>query len=49
MDAEYFIAWIDRLETGAAESRDWNSEEEKVTTLEAIRGAREEFIRRRDQ
>jgi hypothetical protein len=48
-DAEYFIAWIDRLETGAAESRDWNSEEEKVTTLEAIRRAREEFTRRRDQ
>jgi hypothetical protein len=45
-DAEYFIAWIDRLEAGALAHRDWNSEAEKATTLEMIAGARAEFVRR---
>ena len=48
-DAEYFIAWIDRLEAGAASSDSWNSNEEKHATLETIRSARREFMRRRDQ
>ncbi|HET6836612.1 MAG TPA: CehA/McbA family metallohydrolase, partial [Gemmatimonadales bacterium] len=48
-DAEYFVAWIDRLEDGAAANASWNREEEKRATLETIRRARQEFIRRRDQ
>jgi TolB protein len=48
-DAEYFLAWIDRLEAGAAASDSWNSEDEKASTLETIRLARQEFQRRRDQ
>jgi TolB protein len=47
-DAEYFLAWIDRLEASAAANRDWNSEDEKAGTLETIRRAREEFLRRRN-
>jgi hypothetical protein len=47
-DAQYFVSWIDRLEGAAVKSRDWNNEQERTTTLEAIRRAREEFIRRRD-
>jgi hypothetical protein len=48
-DAEYFIAWLDRLEAGAEASDSWNSEEEKLAALETIRRAREEFVRRRGQ
>ena len=46
-DAEYFLAWIDRLEAGATASTSWNSQEEQRATLETIRRAREEFFRRR--
>jgi TolB protein len=45
-DAEYFIAWIDRLRTGALAHRDWNSEAEKAHSLDLIQRAREEFVRR---
>jgi dipeptidyl aminopeptidase/acylaminoacyl peptidase len=45
-DAEYFVAWIDRLLAGALAVEGWNSEEDKATTLETLRRAREEFIRR---
>jgi TolB protein len=45
-DAKYFIAWIDRLEAGAAEHQGWNTDAEKTTTLETIRRARKEFERR---
>ena len=46
-DAEYFIAWIDRLESGAERNTDWNSEWEKSQVLESIRQAPTEFERRR--
>ena len=46
-DAEYFIAWIARLEAAALANRDWNTEEERANTLETIMHAREEFVRRR--
>ncbi len=48
-DAEYFLAWIDRLEASAEANRDWNSDDERAATLETIRKAREEFQHRRDQ
>lgn len=48
-DAEYFIAWIGRLEAAALANRDWNTEEEKSGTLETIRRAREEFVQRLGQ
>jgi hypothetical protein len=44
-DAEYFIAWIERLRTGVEANRDWNSEEEKSEVLTTLRRAREEFVR----
>jgi hypothetical protein len=46
-DAEYFLAWIDRLESGAERNTAWNSEWEKSQVLESIRQARTEFERRR--
>jgi TolB protein len=45
-DAEYFIAWIDRLEAAAKDHRDWNTEGERSGTLETLRRARAEFVRR---
>ncbi len=45
-DAEYFLAWIDRLEKAAAASDSWNSEGEKTSAIATIRQAREEFRRR---
>jgi TolB protein len=46
-DAEYFLAWINRLESTALAHTDWNTEQEKATTLAAIRAARAEFERRK--
>jgi TolB protein len=43
VDARYFIAWIGRLETGAAQHQGWNTAAEKDTTLETIRRARKVF------
>ena len=45
-DAEYFIAWIDRLHMGAEANRDWNSQEEKSQVLMTFQRAREEFVLR---
>jgi TolB protein len=44
-DAEYFIAWIDRLRTGVEANRDWNTQEEKSEVLTTLQRAREEFVR----
>jgi TolB protein len=49
VDAEYFIAWIDRLEAASRAHRDWNNEAEKTSTLNTIRRAREEFVLRLGQ
>lgn len=46
-DAEYFLAWITRLETTALAHKDWNTEQEKDTALAAIRKASAEFERRK--
>jgi hypothetical protein len=48
-DAAYFIAWLDRLRDGAMANQDWNTEAEKTATLDLIRRAREEFMRRAGQ
>jgi TolB protein len=48
-DADYFIAWIDRLLAGAFASNDWNNEAERTSSLALLRRAREEFLRRRHQ
>jgi hypothetical protein len=48
-DAEYFIAWIDRLNTAAVANQDWNSKDEKSGVLEMLRLAREEFALRLTQ
>ncbi|HEY9015909.1 MAG TPA: hypothetical protein VIM84_12700, partial [Gemmatimonadales bacterium] len=48
-DAEYFIAWITRLERAAMANGDWNSDAEKDTVLGTLRRAREEFTRRLEE
>jgi hypothetical protein len=45
-DAEYFAAWIARLETAAQGNKDWNTNEERVKALETLGKARAEFERR---
>jgi TolB protein len=47
-DAEYFIAWIDRLARAARTSGDWNNKDEKSDVLRMIKRAREEFTLRLD-
>jgi WD40 repeat protein len=45
-DAEYFVAWIDRL-TGAARAHTgWNDEAERREVLSQLERARAEFVRR---
>ena len=46
-DADFFLAWIDRLARAAQEHSAWNTEQEKATVLDDIRRARAEFQRRR--
>jgi len=42
-DADYFIAWINRLESAANAHRDWNTDAEKQEVLRLIGKAKEEF------
>ena len=42
-DADYFIAWINRLESAANAHRDWNTEAEKREVLRLLGKAKEEF------
>jgi hypothetical protein len=48
-DAEYFIAWIDRLRAAAEASRDWNTADERHDVLEMLAKARAEFERRAEE
>jgi hypothetical protein len=48
-DAEYFIAWIGRLEEAAQANKDWNTGEERAKALGTLRRARAEFDRRAGQ
>lgn len=46
-DAQYFLRWLDRLETAASAHPGWNTSQEKREVLERIRAAKAEFERRR--
>jgi TolB protein len=46
-DADFFIAWIDRLHTAASAHTEWNTQAERSSTLDLIRRARDEFLLRR--
>jgi TolB protein len=46
-DAAYFLAWIDRLESGVKANRDFNSESEREHVLGLLQQARKEFERRK--
>ena len=48
-DADYFVAWIERLEAAAMDHKDWNTEQEKSDALGIFRRARAEFESRRTQ
>jgi hypothetical protein len=39
-DAEYFLAWIARLESAAGRHSGWNTEDEKATVLGSLAEAR---------
>ena len=45
--AEYFLAWIDRLEEGVQAHQGWNSEAEREAVLSHVRAARSVFQNRR--
>jgi len=45
-DAEYFIAWINRLEAGVRAYPHWNTDVEKDHALTTIRQARDIFVGR---
>jgi len=45
VDARYFLAWVDRLRTGAAASTAWNSARERARTLERLEAARAVWVR----
>jgi TolB protein len=46
-DADYFLAWLDRLESAAASHESYNTKTERDATLEEIRTARRIFTERR--
>lgn len=46
-DADYFIAWIVRLEAAAQANKNWNTNEERLKALETFRKARAEFESRK--
>lgn len=45
-DAEYFIAWVGRLEAYAREHEGWNTAQEKEAVLDSLRQARAVFEQR---
>ncbi len=44
-DASYFVAWIDRLISGARTNTSWNTEDEKRSVLSMLQEAREKYAR----
>ena len=46
-DAEYFLSWLDRLESAASAHEGYNTPAERETTLEEIRAARALMSERR--
>jgi hypothetical protein len=45
-DAEWFVAWIDRLDAAARASADWNTPAEREAVLRQIAEARQVFAAR---
>ncbi|HEX6058747.1 MAG TPA: CehA/McbA family metallohydrolase [Gemmatimonadaceae bacterium] len=45
-DAEYFLAWIGRLEGAVREHRDWNGDAERAEVVRQLAAARAEFVAR---
>jgi hypothetical protein len=45
-DAQYFMAWIDRMREAVESHRDWNSDAERQETLDMLARARAEYERR---
>ena len=43
-DAEYFLAWIDRLIAGANANQDWNNPAEKERVLSTLQTARAVYV-----
>jgi TolB protein len=48
-DADYFVAWIGRLEAVAWAYKDWNTEAERSNTLESLQRAKAIFQARRSR
>jgi hypothetical protein len=48
-DAEYFMAWIDRLTAAVGQHPGWNGKEEQGTVLATLAKARAEFARRKQE
>jgi hypothetical protein len=42
-DADYFLAWLDRLEAAARAHAGWNGEEEKIAVLDSLEKAKGVF------
>jgi hypothetical protein len=45
-DAEFFLAWIDRLASDARDFRDWNTEAEKEAVLKTLQEGRAVYVER---
>ena len=45
-DADYFLAWIDRLDAAARAHTGWNGEEEKIAVLASLEKARDVYRER---
>jgi dipeptidyl aminopeptidase/acylaminoacyl peptidase len=45
-DAEWFVAWIDRLESAVRAHADWNDDRERAEVLAQLAAARAEFVAR---
>ncbi|HYC33531.1 MAG TPA: hypothetical protein VEB59_14680, partial [Gemmatimonadales bacterium] len=46
-DAEYFVAWIDRMRAAVEAHRDWNTEQEKRDVLGTLERARQVYVGRK--
>jgi hypothetical protein len=42
-DAEYFVAWVDRLVAAAKSNPNWNTEAEKQSVLTLLEEARRKY------
>jgi TolB protein len=45
-DADYFLAWIDRMRKAVESHQDWNTDSERRETLDMLARARAEYARR---